>query len=104
MAQPGASPSTGIKTLAGYRELVAAKLELVLSDPEPTAEEARALRRAFASHLISVDEGARRRRSPVRQCAALSLPQSAGRVIGRLVDAGLLVTKGGTVAASPTSA
>ena len=88
----------GYQNLGGVQGAIAAKLELVLSDPEPTAEEARALRRAFARYLIRVDEGAVEGDRLLRRIVPrASLPESAGRVIGRLVDAGLLVTKGGTV-------
>jgi hypothetical protein len=48
----------GYRTLGGVQGAIAAKLELVLSDPEPTAEEARSLQRAFTGYLIRVDEGA----------------------------------------------
>ena len=77
---------------------IAAKLTLVLSDPEPTAEEVAALKRAFTRYLIRVDEGAvegeRLLRRVVRRA---TLPQAADRLIGRLVDAGLLTAKEGTI-------
>jgi hypothetical protein len=44
--------------LGGVQGAIAAKLDFVLSDPEPTVEETQALRRAFTRHLIRVDEGA----------------------------------------------
>jgi hypothetical protein len=88
----------GYQTLGGVQGAIAAKLELVLSDPEPTAEEARALQRSFTRHLIRADEGAVEGERLLRRVVPrASLPQSAHRVIGRLVDAGLLMTKNGTI-------
>src|SRR5215204_1941388 len=46
------------RSLGGVQGAIAAKLHSVLTDPEPTAEEARALQRAFTRRLIRVDEGA----------------------------------------------
>jgi hypothetical protein len=87
-------------TLADYTDLggvqgaIAAKLQSVLSDPEPTVEETRSLRRGFTRHLIRVDEGAvEGERLLPRVVPRASLPKSADRVIGRLVDAALLITK-----------
>jgi hypothetical protein len=86
------------RTLGGVQGAIAAKLESVLSDPEPTGEEARAVQRAFTRYLIRVDEGAVERERLLRRVVArASLPQSADRVIGRLVDAGLLTTKDATI-------
>ena len=88
----------GYRTIGGVQGAIAAKLELVLSDPEPTAEETGALQRAFTRHLIRVDEGAVEGERLLRRVVPrASLPQSAARVIGRLVDAGLLMTKNGTI-------
>jgi hypothetical protein len=42
------------QSLGGVQGAIAAKLETVLSDPEPTTEEAAALRRAFTRYLIRV--------------------------------------------------
>ena len=84
--------------LGGVQGAIAAKLESVLSDPEPTADEARALQRAFTRYLIRVDEGAVEGERLLRRVVPReSLPQSADRVISRLVDAGLLTTKDGTI-------
>jgi len=70
----------------------------VLSDPEPTEDEARALRRAFTRHLIRVDEGAVEGERLLRRVAPrASLPQSTDRILRRLIDAGLLLTKDGTI-------
>jgi WD40 repeat protein len=86
------------RTLGGVQGAIAAKLETVLSDPEPTAEETEALRRAFTRHLIRVDEGAVEGERLLRRVVPrTSLPQSADRVLRRLVDAGLLITKDGTI-------
>ncbi len=72
--------------------------QLVLSDPEPTAEEVAALQRAFTRYLIRVDEGAVEGERLLRRVVPrASLPQAADRLIGRLVDAGLLTTKDGTI-------
>ena len=88
----------GYQNLGGVQGAIAAKLELVLSDPEPTAEEARALRRAFARYLIRVDEGAVEGDRLLRRVVPrASLPRAADRVVGRLVDAGLLTTKDATI-------
>ena len=99
-----AAARIGVITLDGYQSLggvqgaIAAKLETVLSDPEPTAEEARALHRAFTRYLIRVDEGAVEGERLLRRVVPrASLPQSADRVLRRLVDAGLLTTKEGTI-------
>src|SRR6202040_2320472 len=86
------------QSLGGVQEAIAATLKLVLSDPEPTAGEVRCLRRAFTRYLIRVDEGAVEGERLLRRVVPrASLPQPAGRVIGRLVDAGLLVTKDATI-------
>jgi WD40 repeat protein len=86
------------RTLGGVRGAIAAKLALVLSDPEPTAEEAGSLRRAFTRYLIRVDEDAVEGERLLRRVAPrASLPRSADRLIGRLVDAGLLTAKDGTI-------
>jgi len=70
---------------------IAAKLETVLSDPEPTADEARALQRAFTRYLIRVDEGAVEGERLLRRVVSrASMPQPADRILRRLVDAGLL--------------
>ena len=83
------------RTLGGVQGAIAAKLASVLSDPEPTAEEIRALRRAFTRYLIRVDEGAVEGERLLRRVVPrASLPQSADRLTGRLVDAGLLTTSG----------
>jgi len=77
---------------------IGAKLESVLSDPEPTADETRALQRAFTRHLVRVDEGAVEGERLLRRVVPrASLPQPASRVVGRLVDAGLLTTKDATI-------
>lgn len=91
-------------TLDAYRDLggvqgtIAANLALVLSDPEPAPEEIDALRRAFIRYLVLVDEGAvegeRRLRRVVRRTR---LPQASARLVGRLVDTGLLLAKGDTI-------
>jgi hypothetical protein len=86
------------KALGGVQGAIAAKLESVLSDPEPTAYEARAVQRAFTGYLTRVDEGAVEGERLLRRVVPrASLPQSADRVIGRLVDAGLLTTKDATI-------
>jgi hypothetical protein len=86
------------KALGGVYGAIAAKLESALSDPEPTAEETRALQRAFTRQLIRVDEGAVEGERLLRRIVPrASLPQSANRVIDRLVDAGLLTTKDATI-------
>jgi hypothetical protein len=86
------------QALGGVQGAIAAKLEVVLSDPEPTAEEARALQRAFTRYLTRVDEGAVEGERLLRRVVArASLPHSADRLIGRLVDAGLLTSKDGTI-------
>jgi hypothetical protein len=86
------------RTLGGVQGAISAKLEAVLSDPEPTAEEENALRRAFVRHLIRVDEGAVEGERLLRRVAPrASLPQSADRLARRLVDAGLLTAKDGTI-------
>ena len=83
------------QTLGGVQGAIAAKLALVLSDPEPTAEEARALQRAFTRYLIRVDEGAVEGERLLRRVVPrASLPQAADRLLGRLVDAGLLTDQG----------
>jgi len=88
----------GYRSLGGVQGAIGAKLELVLSDPEPTAEEARGLQHAFTRHLIRVDEGAVEGERLLRRVVPrASLPLSANRVIGRLVDAGLLMTKDSTI-------
>jgi hypothetical protein len=77
---------------------IAAKLETVLSDPEPTPEETRALQRAFTRYLIRFDEGAVESERLLRRVVPrASLPQSANRIVSRLVDAGLLTTKDATI-------
>jgi len=86
------------RALGGVQGAIGAKLAAVLSDPEPTAQEIRSLRRAFTRYLIRVDEGAVEDKRLLRRVVPrASLPQPAGRVIGRLVDAGLLVTKNATI-------
>jgi hypothetical protein len=86
------------QSLGGVQGAIAAKLETVLSDPEPTEEESRALRRAFTRYLIRVDEGAVAGERLLRRVVPrATLPQSADRVLRRLIDAGLLTTKDGTV-------
>jgi WD40 repeat protein len=88
----------GYRTLGGVQGAIAAKLESVLSDPEPTAAEVRALQRVFTRYLIRVDEGAVEGDRLLRRVVPrTSVPHSADRVIVRLVDAGLLVTKNGTI-------
>ena len=88
----------GYQSLGGVQGAIAAKLELVLSDPEPSTEEARALQRALSRYLIRVDEGAVEGDRLLRRVVSrASLPRAADRLIGRLVDAGLLVTKEGTI-------
>jgi hypothetical protein len=55
-------------------------------------------RRTFTRYLIRVDEGAVEGERLLRRVVPrASLPQSADRVIRRLVDAGLLTTKEGTI-------
>ena len=86
------------RALGGVQGAIAAKLASVLSDPEPTADEARALRRAFTRYLTRVDERAVEGERLLRRVVPrASLPQSADRVLGRLVDAGLLTTKDATI-------
>src|SRR6516164_1104142 len=86
------------RSLGGVQGAIGAKLESVLSDPEPTADETRALQRAFTRHLVRVDEGAVEGERLLRRVVPrASLPQSADRVVGRLVDAGLLTTKDATI-------
>jgi WD40 repeat protein len=86
------------QNLGGVRGAIAAKLETVLSDPEPTAEEARALQRAFTRFLVRVDEGAVEGDRLLRRVVSrASMPQAADRVVNRLVDAGLLLTKEATI-------
>jgi hypothetical protein len=85
-------------SLGGVQGAIAANLEAVLSDAEPTEEDVRALRRAFTRHLIRVDEGAVEGERLLRRVAPrASLPQSTDRVLRRLVDAGLLLSKDGTI-------
>src|SRR5262249_37841694 len=85
-------------TLGGVQGAIAARLHWVLTDPAPTVGEMQALRRAFTRHLIRVDDGAvegeRLLRGVVPRAA---LPKSADCIITRLVNAGLLVTKGETI-------
>jgi hypothetical protein len=86
------------QSLGGVQGAIAAKLETVLSDPDPTTDEARALQRAFTRYLIRVDEGAVEGERLLRRVVPrVSLPQSADRILRRLVDAGLLTTKDGTI-------
>jgi hypothetical protein len=86
------------QSLGGVQGAIAAKLASVLSDPEPTAEEAEALKRAFTRYLIRVDEGAVEGERLLRRVIPrASLPPSADRIVRRLVDAGLLMTKDGTI-------
>jgi WD40 repeat protein len=88
----------GYHALGGVQGAIAAKLQTVLTDPEPTAEEAGALQRAFTRHLIRVDEGAVEGERLLRRVVPrAALPRAADRVIRRLVDAGLLMTKNGTI-------
>src|SRR5271165_1173644 len=88
----------GYRTLGGVQGVIAAELESVLSDPEPTADEARALQRAFTRYLIRVDGGAVEGERLLRRVVPrASLQRSADSVIGRLVDAGLLETKDATI-------
>src|SRR5215831_963048 len=85
------------RMLGGVQGAIAARLDLVLADPEPTAEETRALRRAFTRYLVRVDEGAVEGERLLRRVIPLTwLPPSADRLLSRLVDAGLLMTKNGT--------
>ena len=86
------------QSLGGVQGAIAAKLESVLSDPEPTADEAGGLQRAFTRYLIRVDEGAVEGERLLRRVVPrASLPQSADRLLRRLVDAGLLTAKDGTI-------
>jgi WD40 repeat protein len=86
------------RTLGGVQGAIGAKLQSVLSDPKPTAGEIQSLRRAFTRYLIRVDEGAVEGERLLRRVVPrASLPQQADRVIRRLVDAGLLVTRDGTI-------
>jgi WD40 repeat protein len=86
------------QTLGGVQGAIATKLDEVLSDPEPTELEYRALRRAFTRHLVRVDEGAVEGERLLRRVVSrASLPQAADRLLRRLVDAGLLTTKDGTI-------
>jgi TIR domain/Protein of unknown function (DUF3040) len=86
------------QSLGGVQGAIAAKLETVLSDPEPTADEARALQHAFTRYLIRVDEGAVEGERLLRRVVShASMPQPADRILRRLVDAGLLTTKDGTI-------
>jgi len=86
------------QALGGVQGAIAAKLQEVLTDPEPTAEEIQSLRRAFTRYLIRVDETAVEGERLLRRVVPrTSLPQAADRITGRLVDAGLLVTKDGTI-------
>jgi hypothetical protein len=78
--------------------VIAARLKLVLSDPEPTAEETRALQRTFTRYLVRVDEGAVEGERLLRRVVPrASLPRAADRLLGRLVDAGLLLTRNATI-------
>ena len=89
---------TDYQTLGGVQSAIGARLQLVLSDPEPTAEEAQALQRAFTRYLIRVDEGAVEGERLLRRLVPrASLPPRADRVIDRLVDAGVLLTKDATI-------
>src|SRR5207302_30609 len=82
------------RTLGGVQGAIAAKLVSVLSDPQPTEDEVRALQRAFTRYLIRVDEGAVEGERLLRRVVPrTALPRSADRVLRRLVDAGLLMTK-----------
>ena len=86
------------RSLGGVQGAIGAKLESVLSDPKPTADETRALQRAFTRHLVRVDEGAVEGERLLRRVVPrASLPQPASRVVGRLVDAGLVMTKDATI-------
>ena len=79
-ARIGSSRLDEYQTLGGVQGAIAAKLQLVLTDPEPTAEEARALRRAFTRHLIRVDEGAVEGERLLRRVVPrASLPPAADR-------------------------
>jgi hypothetical protein len=85
-------------SLGGVQGAIAEKLDEVLSDPEPTEEESRALQRAFTRHLIRVDEGAVEGERLLRRVVPrASLPQAADRILRRLIDAGLLTTRDGTI-------
>jgi hypothetical protein len=86
------------RTLGGVQGAIATKLGEMLSDPEPTEEENRGLRRVFTRHLIRVDEGAVEGERLLRRVVPrTALPKSADRILRRLVDAGLLTTKDGTI-------
>ena len=86
------------QSLRGVQGAIAAKLETVLSDPEPTEQEVRALQRTFTRHLIRVDESVVEGERLLRRVVPrASLPHPADRVLRRLIDAGLLLTKGGTI-------
>ena len=83
----------GYRAIGGVRGAIGAALRLVLSDPEPTPEEWRALRHAFAQ-LIAVDEGAVDSRRFLRRVAdRANLRPAADRVLDRLVNARLLIAK-----------
>jgi hypothetical protein len=84
--------------LGGVQGAIAAKLETVLSDPEPTARR----HSPYSAHSRVTSFGSMRVQSKASVCwrrvvPRSSLPQSADRVIGRLVDAGLLTTRDATI-------
>jgi hypothetical protein len=84
--------------LGGVQGAIAVKLGSVLSDPEPTPEETRGLQHALTRYLIRVDEGAVEGERLLRRVVPrTALPYSADRLNDRLVDAGLLTTKGATI-------
>ena len=84
--------------LGGVHGAIGARLGHVLTDPAPTPQECAALRRAFTCHLIRVDEGAAEGERYLRRPASrASLPQAAGRLLDRLVEARLLIAKSKTV-------
>ncbi|TAZ43485.1 toll/interleukin-1 receptor domain-containing protein, partial [Rhizobium ruizarguesonis] len=86
------------QALGGVRGAIGTKLGEVLTDPHPTIEEAQAIRRVFTRNLVRVDDGAaegeRYLRKVVRREA---LPAAASRVIERLVNSGLLISRESTI-------
>jgi conflict system STAND superfamily ATPase len=85
------------QNLGGVQGAIASKLEAVLSDPEPTEEENRALPPRVHAPSDPGEGAVEGERLPRRVGPRTSLPPSADRILRRLVDAGLLTTKNGTI-------